>query len=63
MAEIVSPGSAELLTSGGLLPPLFPHPLFRAPVFDLPVLSLLPVQLGSFLVVRTTARIDGRLGA
>lgn len=62
--EIVSPGSVELLTSmGAATASANPHPPFKAPVFDLSVMSLLPIQLGSFLAVRTTARMDGSLGA
>lgn len=59
-----SPGSAELLTSmGAAIASAFPPPPFKAPVFDLPVMPLFPIQLGSFLVVRTMARMDERLGA
>lgn len=52
-----------LLTSMGLLLPLLPQPPFKAPAFDLPVMSLLSVQPGSFLVVKTMVGMDGRLGA
>lgn len=62
--EILHPGSAELPSDprGSAIAFAPPTP-FKAPVFVLPVMSLLPVQPGSFLVVRTMAGMDERLGA